>query len=728
MLSEKTISLVLALDDNEFSARMGKAKERLEQLESVSNSTGRSFSISGGILSAFGGVVSGLAVETVARELVEAGMAAERMRNAMTAATGSLTQGSVEMAFVRSEAQRLGLDLERAAYDYTRLTAAAQGTSLQGEQTRLIFSAVAEASVALGLSADETSGALTAIQQMISKGTVSAEELRGQLGERLPGAFNVAARAMGVTTAELGKMLQQGKVVSSDFLPRFADELPRAFKASADALNSSQAAVNRLNTALFELKVEVMDNGGKDVFIALTAGATSLVESLRDVNREYGSFDKVIEAQTGKLTRFAAAYLIFQKRVLSGEFSKIPDDWRNFFALEKEARANAVNNNPPIGSEEIAADKRGNGRLNDHIGGSSSKDKRRPSWATPATNKTFFSQVWDKAADELAYDEAQAFILKVNDLGTGFKMGQPTVSLLGSFDLLSPYGRTEMTPAEQSQFDAAASQAEWETRQAESRQRELQAEQQFYAEKAMLQGDSTQMELLRIQEEENRWLESWAMQATTFEEYQNRLVAIKQQTSAKTMAIENQERMRGLTSTMQYTEGTAAMFSNLYSASSGKLKVFFRMAQVANAAGAIMSGFRAGMAAVEPPPVGLGPVAGLPLKGLMIAGGFAAAASIMAQSSGGGGGGGVPSESAYGGGTPTSPIITQPVSSSAPTSTAPAAAPVSITQVFQISTGVSDTVRSEVMGMMPAIEQRTVSAVHAAIESGGPLAKAVGRT
>ena len=41
----------------------------------------------------------------------------------------------------------------------------------------------------MGLSADQTSGVLLALQQMISKGTVQAEELRGQLGERLPGAL-----------------------------------------------------------------------------------------------------------------------------------------------------------------------------------------------------------------------------------------------------------------------------------------------------------------------------------------------------------------------------------------------------------------------------------------------------------------------------------------------------------------------------------------------------------
>ena len=38
--------------------------------------------------------------------------------------------------------------------------------------------------------------------------TVQAEELRGQIGERLPGAFSTFAQAIGVSTAELDDMSQ----------------------------------------------------------------------------------------------------------------------------------------------------------------------------------------------------------------------------------------------------------------------------------------------------------------------------------------------------------------------------------------------------------------------------------------------------------------------------------------------------------------------------------------
>jgi tape measure domain-containing protein len=164
-----------------------------------------------------------------------------------------------------------------------KLMAASQGTSLQGEGARKIFSAVATASTALQLSADETSGALYAIGQMMSKGTVQAEELRGQLGERLPGAFQVAARAMGVTTQGLGKMLEQGQVFSEDFLPKFAAALNEQYAGSVEkASKSTSAQIERMKTAIFQAKVAIGEAFGSSTLEVLKT-VTDTFKKLQDV-------------------------------------------------------------------------------------------------------------------------------------------------------------------------------------------------------------------------------------------------------------------------------------------------------------------------------------------------------------------------------------------------------------------------------------------------------------
>jgi len=245
---------------------------------SMDTATGRMAGSLGMLQTSMMGLAAGFSLGAVISQLHSAGMAIERLNNSFEAATGSVAGGAASMQFVRAEAQRLGLDLLSTADSYMKLAAAARGTALEGNKTQQIFSSVAGASRALGLSAEQTNGALMAISQMMSKGSVMAEELRGQLGERLPGAFQIAARAMGVSTAELGKMLEAGAVISDEFLPKFAAELQKTFPPGEKAMSGMTAETMRLKTAWFDLKTEVMENGGDSMFTGTIRAMKTLTE------------------------------------------------------------------------------------------------------------------------------------------------------------------------------------------------------------------------------------------------------------------------------------------------------------------------------------------------------------------------------------------------------------------------------------------------------------------
>jgi len=200
-------------------------------------------------------------------------------RQSFNAAAGSATEGAISLEYARSEADRLGISLDTSTFSFAKLTAATRGTSLAGQQVRDIFTSISEASRVLNLSAEQTTGALRAIEQMISKGNVQAEELRGQLAERIPGAFALAADAMNVTTAELSKMLERGEVLASDMLPKLAVKLREFYGAAAvDAAKTPAAEFARLQNAILELQVaignagfmQVLSTGAKDLTIALT--------------------------------------------------------------------------------------------------------------------------------------------------------------------------------------------------------------------------------------------------------------------------------------------------------------------------------------------------------------------------------------------------------------------------------------------------------------------------
>lgn len=180
----------------------------------------------------------------------------EGVEKAITFASAG--EGARNLDFLDQSVNTLGLDMRYAASGFQMFLGGVQGTGITMQQTRDIFYSVSEAATVMNLSGEASEGVFLALSQMASKGKVSAEELRGQLGERLPGAFNIAARAMGVTTSELDKMLVKGELMATDFLPRFAEELHRTFGAQVeDSANSARANFNRFNSSMLELRTTI---------------------------------------------------------------------------------------------------------------------------------------------------------------------------------------------------------------------------------------------------------------------------------------------------------------------------------------------------------------------------------------------------------------------------------------------------------------------------------------
>ena len=224
---------------------------------------------------AVSGALAALGVARMITAVADAGLAIDAMNSSLRVATGSAEAAATEMTFLRDVSQELGLDLRTSGDAFASLAAAARGTSLEGQGARDIFVSVSEAMTALGRDTQATEGALRAIEQMISKGNVSAEELRGQLGERLPGAFQLAARAAGVTTQELDKMLRNGEVLAADLLPKLAQELSNTFSEQAKRrAQGLQAEMNRFKNAVFDLQT----SGNLDAMADAIRDITSLVK------------------------------------------------------------------------------------------------------------------------------------------------------------------------------------------------------------------------------------------------------------------------------------------------------------------------------------------------------------------------------------------------------------------------------------------------------------------
>lgn len=168
-----------------------------------------------------------------------------------------------EIAFLREQSGRLGVSFSVLSDEYGKLAIAAKEANFSQAETRKLFLSVAEAGRVNKLSNEQLSGTFLALTQMMSKGKVSSEELRRQLGDRMSGAFNLFAQALGVTTAQLDEMLKKGEVVAnSDTLLKFADRLNAAFGPQlASSLQTFTTEFGRLTSNIEQSQTRVAQGG-----------------------------------------------------------------------------------------------------------------------------------------------------------------------------------------------------------------------------------------------------------------------------------------------------------------------------------------------------------------------------------------------------------------------------------------------------------------------------------
>ena len=230
---------------------------------------------------------------------LDAALQMDRLSKAYTTITGSSASAQQQLSYLYDVSNRLGLQFQSTAESAKTFFAAGKGTSLEKDLNG-IFEAVSSAGAALSLSQDDMQGAFLALGQMISKGKVQAEELRGQLGERLPGAFQLAAKAMNMTTAELDKFMADGKLTAEELLPKLAKVMKEDFGAAAEAASQGlQGAINRLSTEWTLFKSSIVDSDAAVAGINAVRGAVGGLQTAFDTLVKYKDIFKALAVGAG---------------------------------------------------------------------------------------------------------------------------------------------------------------------------------------------------------------------------------------------------------------------------------------------------------------------------------------------------------------------------------------------------------------------------------------------
>ena len=225
----------------------------------------------GGLGAAIGGIrggVEGAAVGGAAGAIV--GQARQSISDTADYAAGlqkqrvalaGLTRGQGEyaqqLAVVEKLSKQFAIPQEIITRQYTKLAASVTGAGGSFKDAEKAFVGIAAGVRGTGGSLQDLESSLIATAQVFSKGKVSAEELRQQIGERLPGAFTLFAKSLDMTPQELDKALEDGKVSLQDF-QKFSELLFDKYGKAAEAIvNSPAAAGERLAVELSKLRENV---------------------------------------------------------------------------------------------------------------------------------------------------------------------------------------------------------------------------------------------------------------------------------------------------------------------------------------------------------------------------------------------------------------------------------------------------------------------------------------
>ncbi|WDB80518.1 tape measure protein [Escherichia albertii] len=221
------------------------------------------------------------------RKVMEIGLKKEASQRAAQFVLGD--EGAKRATeFVKSLANNTGVDQIETLSSYAKFSAGAG--NMDTNQKESLFSNVIGTSRLMGLSTDEINGILKAFEQMASKGKIQAEELRGQLGDRMAGAFQLFARSLGMTTEQLDKAMKDGKVLSKDVLPKVSAEMGRMIDKAGGwekIINSTQTQLGRLSNS-WNNNLALMFDGSQEGLTDFTRSLTNLLNSLGGQSKNLG--------------------------------------------------------------------------------------------------------------------------------------------------------------------------------------------------------------------------------------------------------------------------------------------------------------------------------------------------------------------------------------------------------------------------------------------------------
>ncbi len=207
----------------------------------------------------------------------------ERMQKLIEGATGSFSAGQSVMNQIMDFATRAPFSIDALADSFVKLKIS--GLDPLGGSLQTITDSVA----AFGGTSEDLKLTTIALQQMAGKGVVSMEELRRQLGERVPTAIRDMAEGLGVSYKQLVDTVSTGNQAAIPAIKAMLGVWSEKYAGHANLMMQTMTgSAARLGTAWKRLNKKLGDTG---IWASLTEAVNSFTDSLI----ELGNSDEVLK-------------------------------------------------------------------------------------------------------------------------------------------------------------------------------------------------------------------------------------------------------------------------------------------------------------------------------------------------------------------------------------------------------------------------------------------------
>lgn len=275
--------------------------------------------------------IAAIGLGRLVSDIVDTSTRMDQLRRGFETVLGSSEAARRELDWLADAADRLGVNFMKSADGFLQITASAQGTILAGEGVRDLYEQIALRAMSLGRSQADLDGMLLAVRQSLDKGVLSAEDFKQQFAERMPGALDIAARAMRMTKDEFIEVMSKGAIESTRFWRAYTEELSHVNDGAEETLSKAVLAKERMGNAWDALMDKLGQNGALDAAVSIFGTLTEELETLGEWVVEHqddieGFFRGVSTVVDGLATSLGVVLGVWQElnRVMAGMADQVP--------------------------------------------------------------------------------------------------------------------------------------------------------------------------------------------------------------------------------------------------------------------------------------------------------------------------------------------------------------------------------------------------------------------